>query len=70
MGWPSGGASRRGSWIKIFETPVEMSMAQMTPFEESAARMVVGFRVVRPLRKMASGRVAAREISGEAVGWG
>ncbi len=46
------------------EVPVRVSMAHTAPFEESAARMVVALRVVRPLRNVALGSVAVRVMMG------
>ena len=46
------------------EAPVGVSTAHTTPFRESAARMVVGLRVTRPLRRPASEIVAARWVCG------
>lgn len=53
-----------GSEITISEAPIPVLMDQTTPFLESAARRVNGLSVVRPLSKTASGRVAARVMSG------
>ena len=52
------------------EVPVSMLTAQTTPFVESATRTVDGFRVVMPFRNSASGRVAARDISGTSLQFG
>ena len=39
------------------------SVSQMTPRWESAVNISLGVRVVAPLRRLAPGRVAARETS-------